>query len=151
MAWTAVSYSYYQTVANTYSQIDDNYEYIAQQNEIIAQNNAIIASQNQAIAANQQLASQAYTLANELGLVQSYAAADGTYYYQDGVFYTQDADGQYKVIVPPAGARVETLPEDFDVITLKGEEYYQVDNTVYRLIVNEGKPFFEVLGQLYKQ
>jgi hypothetical protein len=89
-------------------------------------------------------------IANELGLIQSYAAAGSTYYYQDGVFYIMDADGQYSVIVPPAGALVETLPEDYDLVTLAdGNQYYVVDYTVYKVTVVEGKPYFEVLGQLY--
>lgn len=149
MTWTAVRMSYYYTVANTYSKINENNEYIAEQNAIIAQNNATIAAQNQTIAMNQQLASQAYTLANELGLVQSFAAAGSDYYYQDGVFYVMDANGEYKVIVPPAGAMVEILPEDYDMITLNDNEYYKVDDTVYKVTISEGKPYFEVLGQLY--
>lgn len=149
MAWTAVRLSYYHTVANTYRQINENNEYIAEQNAIIAQNNATIAAQNQTIAMNQQLASQAYTLANELGLIQSYAAAGGSYYYQDGVFYAMDSNGEYKVIVPPAGALVESLPEDYDIVNLNGEDYYKVDDTVYKVTISEGKPYFEVLGQLY--
>lgn len=149
IAWTAVRLSYYNTVADTFRTINENNEYIARQNEIIAQNNAVIAAQNQTIAMNQQLAAQAYGLANELGLVQSYAAADSEYYYQDGVFYVQDKNGEYKVIVPPAGALVEALPDDFDMVTLDGEEYYKVDDTVYRVTVSEGKPYFEVLGQMY--
>ena len=149
IAWTAVRLSYYNTVADTFRTINENNEYIARQNEIIAQNNAVIAAQNQTIAMNQQLAAQAYSLANELGLVQSYAAADSEYYYQDGVFYVQDKNGEYKVIVPPAGALVEALPDDFDMVTLNGEEYYKVDDTVYRVTVAEGKPYFEVLGQMY--
>ena len=149
MLWTAVRISYYHTVAETYSTINENNEYIARQNEVIAQNNAVIAAQNQMIAQNQQLASQAYSLANDLGLVQSYAAAGSSYYYQDGVFYVMDSNGEYKVILPPAGALVETLPEDFDMITLKGDEYYKVDDTIYKVTVSDGKPYFEVLGQLY--
>ena len=149
MTWAAVRLSYYCTVANTYSKITENNAYIAQQNAIIAQNNATIAAQNQTIAMNQQLAAQAYGLANELGLVQSYAAAGSPYYYQDGVFYSMDSDGEYKVILPPAGALVENLPEDYEMVTLNGEEYYKVDDTVYRVTISEGKPYFEVLGQLY--
>ena len=149
IAWTAVRISYYNTVADTYRKINENNEYIARQNEVIAQNNALIAAQNQTIAMNQQLAAQASRLADELGLVQSYAAADSAYFYQDGVFYVQDKNGEYKVIIPPAGSLVEALPEDFDMVTLNGEEYYKVDDTVYRVIVSEGKPYFEVLGQLY--
>lgn len=149
IAWPAVRISYYNTVADTFRTINENNEYIARQNEVIAQNNAVIAAQNQTIAMNQQLAAQAYGLADELGLVQSYAAADSEYYYQDGVFYVQNKNGEYKVIVPPAGALVETLPDDFDMVTLNGEEYYKVDDTVYRVTVAEGKPYFEVLGQMY--
>ena len=150
MAWASIRFSYYNTVAQTYSQINENYEYIAQQNAIIAQNNSIIAAQNTQIAQGQQQAVEAYALASQLGLSQSYAAADGTYYYQDGVFYTIDANGQYSVIVPPAGALVETLPEDYDIVVLAdGNEYYRVDDTIYRVTIVEGKPYFEVLGQLY--
>jgi hypothetical protein len=150
MTWAAVRLSYYHTVANTYSQINENNAYIAEQNAIIAQNNATIAAQNAAIAQNQQLAQTSYTLANQLGLIQSYAAADSEYFYQDGVFYAKDARGEYNVIVPPAGALVETLPEDFDMVTLAdGNEYYKVDDTIYKVTVLEGKPYFEVIGQQY--
>ena len=148
IAWTAVRLSYYNTVANTYSQINDNNAYIAQQNEVIAQNNATIAAQNQMIAQSQLKAQAAYGLANSLGLVQSYAAAGTSYFYQDGVFYAQAADGQYYVIVPPAGALVEALPEDFDMVTLDGKEYYKVDDTIYQVTISDGKPYFEVLGQM---
>ena len=148
LAWSAVRLSYYNTVANTYSQISENNQYIAEQNAIIAQNNATIAAQNQIIAQTHTKAQAAYSLANELGLVQSYAAAGSSYFYQDGVFYSQAADGQYYVIVPPAGALVETLPEDFDIVILNGKEYYRVDDTVYQMTISEGKPYFEVLGQM---
>lgn len=150
MTWSAIRFSYYNTVYQTYSQINENNAYIAQQNQVIAQNNATIAAQNAQIAAGQQQAQIAYSLANQLGLIQSYAAAGSTYYYQDGVFYSMDASGQYSVIVPPAGALVETLPEDYDMVVLAdGNEYYKVDDTVYRITISEGKPYFEVLGQLY--
>ncbi len=148
MTWAAVRFSYYSTVAHTYSKINENNEYIAKQNEIIADNNAIIAAQNKDIASAQKQASASYGLADRLGLVQSYAAAGTDYYYQDGVFYVMDKKGEYKVIVPPAGALVETLPEDYDMVTLQGEEYYKVDDTVYRVTINDGKPYFEVIGQM---
>ena len=149
MAWTAVRFSYYNTVFNNYRQINENNRYIAEQNEIIAKNNATIAAQNAAIAMNQKQAASAFSLADELGLVQSYAAANAEYFYQDGVFYAQDPSGEYKVIVPPAGAMVDSLPEDYEMVTLGGEEYYKVDDTVYKVTLSDGKPFFEVLGQLY--
>ena len=150
MAWTAVRLSYYNTVVNTYSQINENNAYIAEQNAIIAQNNATIAAQNAAIAQNQELAQASYNLANDLGLIQSYASVSSEYFYQDGVFYAKDASGKYNTIVPPAGALVETLPEDYDMVILKdGKEYYKVDDTVFKVTLAEGKPYFEVLGQMY--
>ena len=88
------------------------------------------------------------TLANSLGLVQSYADAGTQYFYNDGVFYVKGADGQYKVIVPPAGALVESLPDDYETIELQGQTYYKVDDTVYRMVVSDGKALFEVLGQI---
>lgn len=144
----AVRVSYYSTVARTYNRISANNSYIASQNAVIAQNNATIALQNQAIASAQMQANAAYIRANQLGLVQSYAAADQEYYYQDGVFYIVDASGQYRVIVPPAGAVVEYLPEDYTVVMLGGDEYYKVDNTIFTLKMISGKPYFEVLGQM---
>ena len=148
MAWAAVRFAYYNTVANTYRQINENNEHIAEQNAVIAQNNAIIAQQNKTIEMNQEVAAATVTLADELGLIQSYAAAGTEYFYQDGVFYVMDANGEYKVIVPPAGALVESLPEDYEMITLVGNEYYKVDDTVYKITLSDGKPYFEVLGQI---
>ena len=51
-------------------------------------------------------------------------------------------------IVPPAGALIDELPDDYRVITLGGDEYYAVDDTVYRTTVIGGTPYFEVLGQM---
>ena len=92
----------------------------------------------------------AHPLPNPLGLVQSYVAPGTTYYYQDGVFYSMGVNGQYSVIIPPAGALVDTLPEDCQMVILSdGNEYYRVDDTIYKVTVYEGKPYFEVVGQLY--
>ena len=93
-------------------------------------------------------ASAASAKADRLGLVQSYADASSEYFYQDGIFYSKAADGQYKVIVPPAGALVDSLPDDYEMVTLDGNEYYKVDDTVYKVVLNDGKPYFEVMGQL---
>ena len=146
--------------ACTFAYYYDNYIYydnlvtanareINEQNKIIAENNAIIAEQNKSIAMNSSLAQASGSLANSLGLTQSYASAGTEYFYNDGVFYVKGADGQYTVIVPPAGALVDSLPEDYEVIELQGNSYYKVDDTVYRATVGpDGKACFEVLGQL---
>ena len=148
MVWVSVNMAYYNTVAQTYNQISENNQYIAEQNVLIAQNNAVIAAQNETIAKNQQLAQNTSSLANQLGLIQSYAAAGTDYFYQDGVFYVKEQNGEYKVIVPPAGALVENLPDDYIMVTLNdGKEYYKVDDTIYKVSLIDGKPYFEVLGQ----
>jgi len=167
-----VQISYYNTVSYSYELENQNYDFIRQQNEIIAKNNEIIAQQQEIIAKNtaiiagqnsaqatlsaaqskalnQKDGSEAYLLAKSLGLVQSYADANLEYFYEDGVFYAMEGK-EYKVIVPPAGARVETLPDDYELVTFDdGLEYYKVDDTIYMITIVEGKPYFEVLGQKY--
>ena len=56
-------------------------------------------------------------------------------------------DGQYQTIIPPAGAIISELPDDYETIVLGGQEYYKVDNTIYRTVAIDGKAYFEVLGQ----
>ncbi len=146
--YTACNFAYYYDVANTYRTINENAQTIASQNATIAANNATIAQQNADIALNGDRAAKSYQEANRLGLVQSYADAGVEYFYQDGVFFIKDKDGKYVTIVPPAGALVSELPDDYDTITLDGEEYYKVDDTVYKLTIIDGSPYFEVLGQL---
>ena len=151
LTFATVNFAYYYNVYRTYSTIDANSRYIDQQNRIIAQNNATILAQNRSIAMNPNAAMSSYEIANRLGLVQSYAYADRNYFYQDGIFYIVNGSGQYQVIVPPAGALVQALPEDYDIITLNGVQYYRVDDTVYRLTLVSGTPYLEVLGQMYGQ
>lgn len=146
--YTACRFAYYFDTLNYYNTVSDNARTIQEQNSTIAANNALIAQQNETIAMNSAMAKASGTLANSLGLVQSYADAGTEYFYNDGVFYVKGADGQYKVIVPPAGALVESLPDDYETIELQGQTYYKVDDTVYRMVVSDGKALFEVLGQI---
>lgn len=141
-------FAYYNTVRRTYRTVNENYRTIAEQNDIIAANNATIASQNAAIAAgNQRVADESFELASRLGLFQSYANANQQYYYDDGIFFIEE-NGQYKTIVPPAGALVAELPDDYEEVVIEGERYYKVDDTVYRTVIVDGKALFEVLGQM---
>lgn len=140
--------AFYSTVHRVYNAINDNNRTIQEQNEIIARNNATIAQQNTAIAQSEQIANDSYQLAQRLGLVQSYADASTKYYYDDGIFFILDKSGQYVTIVPPAGAVINELPDDYDIVNLGGENYYKVDDTIYRVVINNGKACFEVLGQL---
>lgn len=87
--------------------------------------------------------------ASSLNLVRNYANAGTEYFYNDGVFYVLTSGGDYMVIVPPAGAMVDYLPEDFEEFEFNGETYYKVDDTVYGMTISEdGRACFEVLGQL---
>ncbi len=144
-----IRFAYYCDTYRTYSRTFDYYNVIARQNLIIAQQNARLAAANASYAINANRALTAYELAEKLGLVQSYAYANSNYYYQDGVFYTISASGVYTTIVPPAGALVSSLPDDYEIIVMNGVEYYMVDNTVYRTTLFEGQPYLEVLGQMY--
>jgi len=145
----AIRFAYYCDTYRTYSRTFDYYNVIARQNLIIAQQNARLVAKNSSYAINANRALSAYELANRLGLVQSYAYANSEYFYQDGVFYTISASGTVSTIVPPAGALVTSLPDDYEIIVMDGIEYYMVDNTVYRTTLFEGVPYLEVLGQMY--
>lgn len=81
-------------------------------------------------------------------LTHNYVSAGTEYYYQDGVFYIIDTLGRYRTIVPPTGALVEYLPDDYTTFHRGGELFYRVDDTIYALTLIDGRPFFEVLGQL---
>ena len=148
LAYSVCRFSYYYDVYNTYRTINENAQTIASQNATIAANNATIARQNAEIALNTERAAKAYEQANKLGLVQGYADANVEYYYEDGVFFTKDSSGRYVTIVPPAGALVQELPDDYETIILDGKEYYKVDDTVFQMTIIDGSPYFEVLGQL---
>ncbi|MBR5404195.1 MAG: hypothetical protein IK113_08245, partial [Bacteroidales bacterium] len=145
----SLRFAYYCDVYRTFTRTFDYYNVIARQNLIIAQQNARIIANNASYALNSNRALTAYELANRLGLVQSYAYANSQYFYQDGVFYTISASGAYTTIVPPAGALVTSLPDDYEIIVMGGVEYYMVDNTVYRTTLFDGMPYLEVLGQMY--
>ena len=147
--FASVRFSYYHNVYRTFDIVDSNYRTILEQNRIIARNNATLAAQNSALALNSNRALSAYEIASALGLVQSFADINTEYFYEDGVFYTINKRNRYEVIVPPAGALVNELPDDYDTIVLNGVEYYKVDDTVYRLVLVDGIPALEVLGQMY--
>lgn len=148
IAFAACSFAYYNSVYNAFSTINENANTITAQNQVIAQNNATIAQQNETIAINSERAAATQLAADKAGLVQSYADAATEYFYDDGVFFVKDKSGKYVTIVPPAGALVKELPDDYDTITLDGTEYYKVDDTVFRTSVVDGTVYFEVLGQM---
>lgn len=73
---------------------------------------------------------------------------DINYYYHDGVFYIIGADGDYYVIEPPIGALVEAIPADYERLVIDDEVFYKVDDTLYKVVIVDGNPFFEVVLNL---
>lgn len=55
-------------------------------------------------------------------------SSSGNVYYDQGLYYEKTADG-YKVIPPPAGAKIPALPDGYTSVTQSGTEYgyYQGD------------------------
>lgn len=86
---------------------------------------------------------------DNLRLSRAVLRDDVDYFYEDGVFYAITERGTYYEIDPPAGALIDRLPEDLRKVRIDGREYYRYEDTVYRLVVVEGVPYFEVLGQMY--
>lgn len=70
------------------------------------------------------------------------------YYYDRGVFYVDRGNEYYQTIVPPVGAIVPQIPEDYTIVMIDGYEYYQVDRTLYKFVEVNGEAAFEVVGQL---
>lgn len=70
------------------------------------------------------------------------------YFYDRGVFYIERRADYYETVVPPIGAIVPEIPDDYTIVVIDGYEYYQVDRTLYKFIDYNGQPAFEVVGQL---
>jgi len=117
--------------------------------KINALNNAIRRAENAA-----RLATRYAVVINRSYTPRTYASIietvndDIDYYYKDGVFYIIGADGDYYVIEPPIGALVEEIPADYERVVIDDEIFYQVDDTLYRVTVIDGIPYFEVVLNL---
>jgi hypothetical protein len=54
------------------------------------------------------------------------------YFYYYGTFYNQINDTeQYETIDAPVGAVIDALPDGYDIKTIKGEEYYVLDDVIF--------------------
>lgn len=138
------SFAFYFASYRNYRTYNDVARYVTDRNALVASGNSRLRFSS----GNAQRAYESYLLADRLGLVQSFAVATADYYYEDGVFFVRTSDGEYVTVVPPAGALVVELPDDYRVIYLDGVEYYAVDYTVYRAVALDGNLYFEVLGQM---
>ncbi|MBO6068978.1 MAG: hypothetical protein J6T49_01435 [Bacteroidales bacterium] len=117
--------------------------------KINAINNAIIRAERAA-----RLATRYSVVINRTYVPRTYATIietvrdDIDYYYKDGVFYIIGANGDYYVIEPPIGALVEAIPSDYERVVIDDEIFYKVDDTLYKVTIVEGIPYFEVVLNL---
>jgi hypothetical protein len=80
------------------------------------------------------------------GYYPFYYGAD-QFYYANGLFYRQ-YDTQYKVVVPPVGAEVPTLPTEAQEVVINGQTYYQYKGVYYSQTQNaDGKTVYVVAGK----
>ena len=83
-----------------------------------------------------------YVIKDALGRTQRYYTDD------DGVYYVK-SNNNYIVVDPPVGAIVYELPYGFEVVTINGTKYYQVDDNFYELVYNGPQDYyFRVVGTL---
>ncbi len=71
------------------------------------------------------------------------------YYYYNGIFY-REIEKKYVVQEPPVGAIVNAIPlDDAEKVTINGEQYYEVNNYLYKPIVNptNNSTSYEVVGK----
>ena len=97
-----------------------------------------------ALAAEYAAINSSYRVRTASQIAETIAYDNQDYYYDDGVFYIIK-NGNYYVIEPPVGALVTQLPYDYEVITLRGEDYYMVDNALYEVVVIDGNLYFQVM------
>ncbi|QPH41586.1 DUF6515 family protein [Pedobacter endophyticus] len=69
------------------------------------------------------------------------------FYYSGGLFYQQN-NNQYEVVVPPVGAEVPNLPEEANLVTINGIDYYEYKGVYYTQGQNaEGATVYIVAGK----
>jgi len=54
------------------------------------------------------------------------------YYYYNSVFYTRADDGEYEVVAPPIGAKVNSIPSSAQVVVINGNKYFESNGTYYQ-------------------
>lgn len=72
---------------------------------------------------------------------------DSQFYYSGGLFYRQ-YDDTYKVVVPPIGASVPSLPSDAQQVVINGQTYYEYKGVYYSESQDQdGKTVYIVAGK----
>ena len=69
------------------------------------------------------------------------------FYYSSGLYYRQE-NNSYKVVVPPVGAQVPSIPSEADEVTINGQTYYEYKGVYYSPTANaEGKTVYIIAGK----
>lgn len=69
------------------------------------------------------------------------------FYYSGGLFY-REYDNAYKVVVPPVGAEVPSIPSDAKEVQINGQTYYEYKGVYYNIAKNaDGKSVYVVAGK----
>ena len=69
------------------------------------------------------------------------------FYYSGGLFY-REYDNAYKVVVPPVGAEVPSIPSDAKEVQINGQTYYEYKGVYYNVVKNaDGKSVYVVAGK----
>ncbi|HEY0175875.1 MAG TPA: DUF6515 family protein [Pedobacter sp.] len=72
---------------------------------------------------------------------------DAQYYYSGGLYYRQ-YDDEYKVVVPPVGAEVPSIPTDASEVTVNGQTYYEYKGVYYSPVEKaDGKTAYIIAGK----
>ncbi|MBG6233650.1 hypothetical protein IWX76_000205 [Pedobacter sp. CAN_A7] len=69
------------------------------------------------------------------------------FFYSGGLYYRQ-YEREYKVVVPPVGAEVPSLPEEAQEVTVNGKVFYEYKGVYYQARQNdEGKTVYVIAGK----
>ncbi|WP_036674186.1 DUF6515 family protein [Pedobacter heparinus] len=80
------------------------------------------------------------------GYYPFYFGAD-QFYYSGGLFYRQ-YDNNYKVVVPPVGAQVPSIPSDAKEVVINGQTFYEYKGVYYNAVQDaNGKTVYVVAGK----
>ncbi|WP_318342837.1 DUF6515 family protein [Flagellimonas baculiformis] len=73
--------------------------------------------------------------------------AGNPYFYSNGVFYVKVENSEgYKVVLPPVGTLVPSLPNESRETVIDGKTYYEYEGVIYKRIFIEEMVKYEVVG-----
>ena len=68
------------------------------------------------------------------------------YFYYYGIYYVSSQVGGYEVVEAPLGARIDALPDGYEIFELDSKVYYRLDDNYYKAVVEpNGNVVYEVV------